>query len=170
MEVQVLMLVAVRAVIVYAFLFTVVRVLGKRKLGLHSAFDLIIAVLMADLASQAIFGTVTFLHALVAVAIVALTYFVGDYFGYHSPHMQRLLVAEPRTLVRDGEILLHELATERVSKMELWSMLRQHGVDDLGEVKLAVLEPSGQLTVIRQEWAREALLGDMNTMIGRRGA
>ncbi len=170
MEVQVLLLVAVRAVIVYAFLFCVVRVLGKRKLGLHSAFDLIIAVLMADLASQAIFGTVTFLHALLAVGVVAVSYFVGDYFGYHSPRVQRLLIAEPRTLVRDGEILLHELASERVSKMELWSMLRQHGIDDLAEVKLAVLEPSGHLTVVRQDWAREALKGDLNAMLGRGGA
>lgn len=170
MEVAVLLLVVVRAVIVYAFLFGVVRVLGKRKLGLHSAFDLIIAVLLADLASQAIFGTVTFIHALLAVGVVAATYFAGDYFGYHSPRVQRLLLAEPRTLVRDGEILLHELAAERVSKMELWSMLRQHGVEELAVVKLAVLEPSGKLTVIRQEWAREALRGDVQSLRERGAA
>ncbi len=167
MELQVLLMVAVRAVIVYAFLFCVVRLLGKRKLGVHSAFDLVIAVLMADLASQAIFGTVTLVHALIAVGIVAATYFFGDFLGYRNQRVQRLLIEEPRTLVRDGEILVHELNAERVSKMELWSMLRQHGIDDLAEVKLAVLEPSGHLTVIRQDWAREALKGDVNSMTGR---
>lgn len=166
MELEVLVSVAVRALIVYAFLFSVVRMLGKRKLGVHSAFDLIIAVLLADLASQAIFGTVTLLHALLAVGIVALVYTAGDYLGYRSTRLQRLLLQEPRTLVRDGEILPHALASERISKMELWSLLRQRGIDDLAEVKLAVLEPSGHLTVIRQEWAREALRGDLQAMRG----
>jgi len=164
MEMQVLLMVAVRAAIVYAFLFVVVRLLGKRKLGSHSALSLVIAILLADLASQAIFGTVSIGYALVAVSIVAAMYFIGDFFSYRHPRLQQLMIDEPRTLIRDGEILQHELAAERISTMELWSMLRQHGVDDLSEVKLAVMEPSGHLTVIRQEWAREALKSDLQMM------
>ena len=80
-------------------------VVGKRKLGVHSAFDLVLAIMMADLASEAIFGNVTLFHALFAMTIMGALQFAGYYFGARNARLQRLMSAEPTVLVRDGEIL-----------------------------------------------------------------
>ncbi|HEX2952043.1 MAG TPA: YetF domain-containing protein [Armatimonadota bacterium] len=163
MEYELLLAVALRATIVYVFLFAVVRILGKRQLGIHSALDLIVSILLADLASDAIFGSVTMVHSLLAVAIVATWHFAGRRVKYGSSHLQRWLTMKPTIVVRDGAILPHALRSERLPEAELWSLLRQQGIEDLSEVKQAILEPSGQLSVVRQDWAQHARKGDLQT-------
>lgn len=170
MDMQVLAIVLARAAIVYAFLFIVVRLLGKRKLGVHSALDLVVAIVMADLASQAVFGTVTLTHGLFAVAVVAGLHFAGYHLRTRSRRVQRWLRVDPAILIRDGEVLAEVLATEHLAEADLWSLLRQHGIENIAEVKLAILEPSGHLSVVRQEWAREARRGDLPTTSERSNA
>lgn len=167
MELHLLVMVALRATIVYAFLFVMVRLMGKRHLGVHSAFDLIVAIVLANLASEAIFGAVTLLHSLFAVAIVAGWHFAGRHLRFHNAALQRWLVTEPTVIIRDGEILTHALRAERLPEAELWSLLRQQGVEEVAEVKLAILEPSGHVSIVRQEWARGARLGDLQLSIER---
>ena len=125
MDISLLLFVAVRAIIVYVFLFTAVRLLGKRKLGIHSAFDLVVAIIMANLASEAIFGTVTLFHGLFAIATIAAVHFTGYYFSARNTRLQRLINAEPVVLIRDGEILVQALKAEHLPEADLWSLLRR---------------------------------------------
>ena len=163
MELDLLITVVTRVTIVYAFLFLMVRLLGKRHLGLHSAFDLVIAILLANLASEAIFGTVTLLHCLLAIGMVTAWHFCGRRLSFHSPTVQHWLRSGPTVVVRDGELVPHALRAERLPEAELWELLRQQGISEITEVKLALLEPSGQLSLIRQDWAREARKSDLPT-------
>lgn len=170
MEILLLLMVAVRVTIVYAFLFVVVRLLGKRHLGIHSAFDLVVAIIMADLASEAIFGTVTLLHSLFAVGVIAVWHYTGRFLGYRYAGTHPWLTVKSRVLVRDGAIIPHALRAERLPESDLWSMLHEHGVEELDEVKLATLEPSGRLSVVRQEWARDARKADVTSILEREQA
>ncbi len=170
MELQLLWAVALRVTIVYAFLLVVIRLLGKRSFGLHSAFDLVIAILLANLASEAIFGSVTLFYALFAVTIVAAWHFAGRHLHFRQPRLQRWFNVEPTVVIRDGQIVPHALQAERLPETELWSLLRQQGIEQLAEVKLAMVEPSGQLSVVRQEWAREARRHDIQVGLGRERA
>lgn len=167
MDIQVLLAVAIRASIVYAFLFVVVRMMGKRRLGLHSAFDLVVAILLANLASEAIFGSVTLLHGLFAAAVVAGWHLTGAYLGYRHARLQRWFSIEPRIMVRDGELLRRALDDEHLSEAEFWSLLRQQGIETMADVKLAILEPSGRLSIVRQDWAREAQKADLRALAER---
>lgn len=161
MDMQVMLMVVARTTIVYAFLFGVVRLLGKRKLGVHTAMDLLVTILLADLASQAVFGTVSLWYGLLAVAVVGAWHFAGYQLSAHYPSWRRWLTDPPMVVIRDGEAVKEALAAERLSQDELASLLRQQGIDDLAEVKLAYLEPTGRLGVVRQEWARTAQRGDL---------
>lgn len=163
MDIQILLIVAARATIVYAFLFGVVRVLGKRKLGIHTALDLIVTILLADLASQAVFGTVSLWYGLLAVVVVAAWHFFGYQMSAHHPRFRRWLRETPTVLVRNGQAEASALVAERMSPDELASLLRQQGISDVATVKLAYLEPSGRLSVIQQDWARPAQRGDLRT-------
>ncbi|MHB9131117.1 MAG: DUF421 domain-containing protein [Armatimonadota bacterium] len=164
MDMHVLLAVAARAVIVYIFLFGVVRLLGKRKLGAHSLFDLLIAILLANLAGETITGRVTLPFGLFAAALVAGWHFLGYYSNYRSLRLQRVLEVEPTVMVRDGEVLTQALEDERITPDEFESLLRQAGVVQVEEVKLAFLEPSGRLSIVWQEWAREVRKADLQIL------
>jgi len=170
MDISVLVAVAVRVTIVYAFLFVVVRLMGRRKLGIHSTLDLVVAILIANLASDAVFGGVSVLHAFFAIALVGGWHYAGYYFGVRNSRLQHWMRGEPLVVARDGEMLTQALVDERLAEAELWSLLRQQGVESLDEVKLAIIEPSGRLSVVRQEWAREAQKGDLQALAGQGGA
>ena len=170
MELHLLLAVALRATIVYAFLLVVIRLLGKRSVGIHAAFDLVVAIILADLASEAITGGVPLSYALFAVALVAGWHYVGRLLHYQSPRLQRWLGGGPTVIIRDGQLMPHALQAERLSAEELWSLLRHHGIEQLTEVRLACVEPSGQLSIIRQEWAREARACDLREALEKRNA
>lgn len=165
MDIHVLLMVVVRVVVVYAFLLGVVRLLGKRKLGDYSAFDLVIAVLLADLASEVVFGTVTLVHGLLAVGMIAAVHYGKHHLAYASPWLQHWLGGSPTVLVRDGEVQPHALRSERLSEATLLSLLRAEGAHELAEVKLAMLEPNGQLSVVRQDWAQPARQRDLTVVL-----
>ncbi len=153
MDLHVLATVAARVVILYLFLFALVRVLGKRRLGTHAAFDFIVTILLANLASEAIFGAVTLFHVLFALTLIGLLQHARAVVTARQPRLARWLFGEPRVLIRNGELLPGALHVERLSEAEVWSLLRREGVNGLDEVKLALLEPSGQLSVVRQDAA-----------------
>jgi uncharacterized membrane protein YcaP (DUF421 family) len=153
MDLHVLSTVAIRVVVCYLFLFALVRVLGKRRLGAHSAFDFVVTILLANLAAEAIFGAVSIFHALFALALIGVLQHGRAVLTARQPRLARWLFGEPRVLIRNGEMLPAALHAERLSEAEIWSMLRREGVGDLGEVKLALLEPSGHMSVVRQDAA-----------------
>jgi len=154
MDLHVLLLVALRASVVYAFLIVVVRMLGKRKVGdAGSAFDLIVAVLLAALAAQAVFGSVTLLSGLFAVAVVGAWHLANYHLSAKHPRWQRMLTPMPTVLVRDGEILRDALKAEQMTDAELRWLLREHGINDPGEVRVATLEPSGVISVVHKDQA-----------------
>ena len=118
MDIHVLGMIVVRASVVYAFLFLVVRAMGKRKLGAHSALDLVIAVLLADVASQAIFGSISLAYGLFALLVVAGWHYAGHYFAARDTGWVRRLAPEATVLIRDGEVLTEALRAERLSDAE----------------------------------------------------
>lgn len=164
MDIAELVTLAGRAILIYLMLVGLVRLLGKRTLGMHSAFDLLVTLIVANLAGQAIFGNVAFLYALVAGGVVVGAHELMHRLRARDIRVRQYLSATPTVLVRDGTIISAALAREHLAEDEVHTMLREQGVLQIEDVQWAVLEPSGKLTVSRraspdvqgvQEW-REA--------------
>jgi uncharacterized membrane protein YcaP (DUF421 family) len=161
METQELLLTAGRAVVVYFFMLVVIRLLGKRSVGAFSAFDLLVALMLGEVVDEMIYGDVTLLQGGVAVAAIALCQFGTECLGYKSKRLDELLQGKPSILVRDGQLQHHAMRAERMSEQDVMVQLRQQSMDDIREVKLAILEPSGQVSVIKQDWAETVRKADL---------
>jgi uncharacterized membrane protein YcaP (DUF421 family) len=142
----------VRGTIMYLGLFVLMRVVLKRESGTVGVSDLLVVVLIADAAQNGMSGDyVSIPEGFVLVTTILLWAFVIDWLTYHVPLVQRLVDQEPLPLVRDGRILQRNLRKELITRDELQSQLRQQGVDDVSEVKVACMESDGHISVVKAD-------------------
>src|ERR671936_1290472 len=142
----------VRAVLIYGFLVVALRVVGKRELGQTNTLDLVVLLLVANAVQNGIIGndvTVT------GAVIGALTLFaVNEVFtrvAYASTTVSRLLEGDPSLLIRNGKPLPKALFRAGISLPELRAIARRQGFGDLGEVRTAILETNGIVTMFSED-------------------
>jgi uncharacterized membrane protein YcaP (DUF421 family) len=162
MDVNELLLTALRASFVYFFLLLVVRTLGKREIGNTSAFDLIVALILGEVVDEIIYGDVTILQGVVAILVVAIWHLINSWASFKSQFIDKLTGAPPTVMVKNGQIQRRNLAKERLNEEELFSELRMMGVDNVKEVKQATLEPNGTISVLLEEWAKPVQRQDLS--------
>jgi uncharacterized membrane protein YcaP (DUF421 family) len=143
---------ALRTVITYFVALAFIRVGDKRFLGKNTAFDVVIAIMFGSVMSRAITSSGEFLPVLVAGGVLVALHFTVALVTFRSDKVGTLVKGRERTLVRDGEIQWEEMATAHVTERDLRGALRAQGkVEDLGQVRLATLERSGDISVITRE-------------------
>jgi uncharacterized membrane protein YcaP (DUF421 family) len=155
---------ALRASLIYVFLLVVIRLLGKRTVGHSTAFDFMVALILGEIVDEPIYGDVPVAQALVAIAVIAAWHWTNSWLSYRSRWVDWLAGGQPRVVVRDGQIDRKAMAKELLNDDELWSMLRENGVERLEDVKQATLEPGGRLSVLKTDDARELRKGDLRTL------
>jgi uncharacterized membrane protein YcaP (DUF421 family) len=134
----------------YLALFAILRFLGRRQAGHFGPADLLVIVLIADAAQNALgkdYNSITEGLALV-LTIVAWDYAL-DWARWRFPVLRPLLSPPPLKLVENGRVLEQNLRKEMLTRDELMSQLRQEGVDDVQQVKVARMEGDGRLSVIK---------------------
>lgn len=142
----------VRGSLVYLILFALLRFILKRETGTVGITDLLVVVLIADAAQNAMASDYTSItDGLVLVATIICWSYALEWLGYRFPQIQRLLRPPPLPLVRDGHMLRRNLRSELITPEELMSQLRQQGLDDLSQVKVAYMEGDGRISVIARD-------------------
>jgi uncharacterized membrane protein YcaP (DUF421 family) len=138
-----------RSVAVYLFLLIAFRLTGKRQVGQLTPFDLVLLLLISNVVQNAVIGEDNSLGGglIGAVTILALNRLVVE-LTYRSKRMRRLLESSPTLLIHNGKVLHANLARERLSMDDLRAALRRNGVGDPSEVRVAVLEDNGGISVI----------------------
>ncbi len=141
-----------RPLIVYTFLLVMFRLLGKRQVGQMTPFDLIVLLILSNVLQNAMIGPDNSVTGglIGALTVLGANWLVGR-AAFASPRLERVIEGVPTLLVHEGRLVETNLRRETVSREELLSNLRSQGVFDLREVRSAVLEPSGKLSVLRQE-------------------
>jgi uncharacterized membrane protein YcaP (DUF421 family) len=147
----------VRGTAMYLFLFLLFRVVIRRRVGAVGIGDILLLVIIADAAQNAMSGDYKSVSdgAILVATIVAWNVFT-DWLTYLSPALQKLLEPPPLLLVDRGRMLRRHLRMEFVSEQELRSKLREHGVTDLAEVEKAYMESDGEVSVIKRRDQRQA--------------
>ena len=153
MDWQELGLTALRGLLVYAVMLVVIRVLGKRTIGNFTAFDLLVALMLGEVVDEIIYGDVTIAQGLVAILVVAAAKYATAWLSILSDPLNKLLEGKPRELVKNGEFVRDGMRAELMSELEVMAALRLQGISDMREVKRAVLEVDGQVSVIKEDWA-----------------
>ncbi len=142
-----------RTVVLYLLLITGIRLMGKRQVGELEPTELVLAMLLSDLAAVPMqdFGLPLLYGVVPIVALLCLTMLLSV-ATMRSVRLRALLCGKPSIVVQDGQLRQREMRKVRMTVDELIEELRLQGVTDLKGVKYAILETSGQVSVLlRQE-------------------
>ncbi len=151
-------------VLSYAALVAILRVSGKRTLSQMNAFDFVVTVALGStLATVLLSRDISLVEGVAAQALLVLLQLVITWSSQRSRLISRLVKSEPAAIVYRGHILHESLRRERVLEEELHAALRKHGIADVGQVDLVVLETDGTFSVV------DSLAADTSAPPGVRG-
>jgi uncharacterized membrane protein YcaP (DUF421 family) len=144
--------IALRTGIVYLALLVGLRLTGKRQAGQMTPFDLLLLLLLANAVQNAMTGPDTSIAGgLAAAATLFAVNGAVAWTARRSGRAERLVEGTPTLLVRHGREIAPNLAREGISHEDLLRALREHGVDAVEDVRTAVLEVDGTVSVLRED-------------------
>lgn len=148
---------ALRGSLVYLALFALLRVVRTREAGAIGLADLLVLVVIADAAQNALAGGYTSLSdGLVLIGVIAFWSYALDWLGYRFRAFERVIRPRPLPLVRDGRLLRWNPRRELITEEEVLSQLRLQGYADLTTVREAVMESDGRISVAPHNQAESA--------------
>ena len=144
--------IVLRASVMFAMLYLLIRLLGKRELGQMTPFELVLLVVMGDLIQQGVtHNDFSLTGAMLAICTFAFWALVLSWTVYLFPRAKDLLDGAARVIVRDGEIVTAALRRDRLTRDEILSEMRLAGIGRLSSVAWAILEPQGKISFIKKE-------------------
>lgn len=140
-----------RAAIMFAILYVLLRLLGKRELGQLTPFELVVMIVLGDLIQQGVtHNDFSLTGAMLAVSTFAFLAIVMSWLTYLSPRAEKLLDGEPRVVIRDGMLIKENLRRDRMTQGEIESEMRLAGISRMEQVAWAILEPQGKISFIKK--------------------
>jgi uncharacterized membrane protein YcaP (DUF421 family) len=139
-----------RAAIVYLVLLLLFRISGKRSLSQVTTFDFVVLLIVGEASQQALLGeNFSITHAALVVATLILLDRISDYLGWRLPAFGRVTQSIPVILVEDGRVLTQVLAKEHLDESDILTAAREtQGLERLDQIKWAVLETSGGISIV----------------------
>lgn len=140
-----------RTLLMYFFVLVMLRLMGKREIGKLSVFDLVISIMIAEIAALAIEPDRPLLHSIAPVMLLVLTQMGLAYLSLKSRRLRLLFDGRPSVLISDGKLNRREMQKQRYTLDDLAIQLRENQIVSVDDVQLAVLEPTGRLSVIPKD-------------------
>ncbi len=152
-----------RAILLYIIVLIVMRLMGKREIGQLQPFELAISIMIADLASIPMTDTgVPISNGIIPILGLLVMHLVISVVNLKSIKAREIICGKPRILIYRGRIDEKALKKERFTINELEERLRGNNVVNLGDVEYAILETSGNITVIQKPEKRNTIPEDFN--------
>jgi uncharacterized membrane protein YcaP (DUF421 family) len=146
----------VRGTLSFFFLFAMFRFIVRRDTGTLGPSDLLVLVIIADAAQNAMAGDYQSVpDGFVLIATIIGWSYVLNWLSFRYRLIRRVMLPRPLCIVKDGVKQDTALRQELIADEELAEILREHGIADIREVHRAYLEPDGQATVIRRRGQQE---------------
>ncbi len=143
--------IVLRAVVLFCFLFLLMRIIGRRELSSLQPFDLILLIVLGDAVQQGLTqDDYSLTGAMLAIGTIAVLQVFVSWIGFRFPRARPVLEGTPIVVVDDGEVIERNLARERLSVDEIREAARVQGIAHLSDVRWAVLETSGQISFIKK--------------------
>ena len=144
--------VALRSLAVYIFMFAAIRIFGKNQLSQLNAGDIVLLLLISNAVQNAMVGSnVSLEGGLVAALVLFGANFVVKKVIFKNPKIKSLIESDPVILIKDGIVDNIKMKEQEIDFDELEEAVREHGVEKIAEVKLAVLEVDGNISVISMD-------------------
>jgi uncharacterized membrane protein YcaP (DUF421 family) len=138
-----------RATVIFFFIFFVTRVAGKRELSSMEPFDLILLVVLGDLVQQGVTQSdYSVTGALIVISTITLLTVALSFVNFKFGFLRGALEGQPVVLVENGELIERNMRRERITMEDLEAEARQQQVTDIADIRWAVLETSGRISII----------------------
>lgn len=155
----------IRAIILYTIVLIVMRLMGKREIGQLQPFELAISIMIADLASIPMTETgIPITRGIIPILGLLVMHLMISFINLKSIRARQIVCGKPSILIYRGKIDEKALIKERFTINELEERLRGNNVMNIGDVEYAILETSGQVTVIQKPNKRTTTPEDFNIM------
>lgn len=141
--------IVLRATFMFAAVFLLLRLLGKRELAEMTPFEVVLLVVMGDLVQQGVtHNDFSVTGATLAISTFGFWALVLNWVSYYWPAAGKLIDGEPDVVVRDGRLLEAKLRRNRLTRSEVESEMRHAGIARLDDVAWAILENDGKISFI----------------------
>jgi uncharacterized membrane protein YcaP (DUF421 family) len=141
-----------RPIVVYLFILIMFRLLGKRQVAQMTPFDLVVLLMLSNVMQNAMIGNDNSLAGgLIGGGSLLLFNWLVTRAAYRNRFLQRKIEGDPALLIHHGRVLEGALRREGLSREDLLANLRTQGVFNIEDVRAAVLENSGRLSVLKAE-------------------
>jgi uncharacterized membrane protein YcaP (DUF421 family) len=143
---------AIRAVVLFFFVYLLTRVTGRRELSSLEPFDLILLIVLGDAIQQGLTqDDYSVTGAFIVVGAIASLQVATSYLSFKFPWASRVLDGEPIVIIQDGKVIEDNLRRERLSVDEVAEEARGQQIASLEDVQWAVFEPSGRISFIPKQ-------------------
>lgn len=155
----------IRSIILYIIVLIVMRLMGKREIGQLQPFELAIAIMIADLASVPMSEIgIPIINGIIPILGLLVMHLIISYINLKSMKMRQLICGKPSILIYRGKIDENIMRKERFTVNELQERLRANNINDINDVEYAILETSGQVSIIEKPNKRTTIPEDFNIM------
>lgn len=141
-----------KTLFLYFFIILVYRIMGKKEVGKLGIVDLIVSILIAELAALSIEqydGSI--LVSVIPILCLVIVQILFGYLGLKSEKLRKILDGSPCVIIKNGKLNFKEMVKLRYSLDDLVSQLREQGIMNIEDVNYAVLENNGKLSVFKEE-------------------
>lgn len=144
--------VVVRSLCVYLFMVIAIRLFGKNQLSQLNAGDVVLLLLISNAVQNAMVGPDTSLQGgLIAALVLFAANFILKRLMFSNRAFETFMEEDPVILIRDGKVEQKALNKVKITQDELEEAIREHGVEKIENVKLAVLEVDGNISVVSED-------------------
>jgi uncharacterized membrane protein YcaP (DUF421 family) len=143
--------IVLRGIVVFAFLYALMRIMGRRELSTFEPFDLILLIILGDAVQQGLTqDDYSLTGAILAVGTIAAMQVFTSYVNFRFPRIRPLLDGEPVVVVQDGKPIEKNLKRERMTIDDLAESARQQGIASIEEAAWGVMETTGRISWIKK--------------------
>lgn len=147
-----ILIIFLRTVLIYFVVFLMLRLMGKREIGKLSLFDLVISIMIAEIAVFVLEDSgKPLMDGIVPMATLVLIQILIAYITLKNRTLRILFDGEPSVIIKEGMIDRDEMKKQRYNLDDLMLQLRQNKIMNVADVEFAILEPSGKLSVLEKK-------------------
>jgi uncharacterized membrane protein YcaP (DUF421 family) len=143
--------IVLRGIVIFVFLYVLMRVIGRRELSSLEPFDLILLIVLGDAVQQGLTqDDYSLTGAFLAIGTIAVLQLGVSYTNFRFPKLRPILDGEPIVVVQDGKPIEKNLNRERVTLDDLAAAMRLQSIGSLDEVAWAVMETNGAISFCKK--------------------
>lgn len=139
-----------KTIVLYFYIVLVYRLMGKKEVGKLSIIDLIVSILIAELAAMSIESTDRSIFiSIIPILVLVVIQIVLSYVSLKNEKIRKIIDGNPTPIIKSGKIKFNEMAKLRYSLEDLITQLREQGIKSIEEVDYAILENNGKLSIFQ---------------------